>query len=208
MDSVLAFVASGVIFGLAAGVAPGPLLALVLAESMRHGTAGGVKVAVSPLITDPPIILLSLLLFTRITEPGPILGVVALAGGGVLLYLAAGTLKPPPAPAAGRSAGIGPLAKGVAANLGNPHPYLFWLLVGAPTLDRARTAGGLAAAGFLAGMYVCLIGAKMLLAVAAGRGRVRLDSRSYRLTLRVLAAALALLGIRSLWDGIRYLDLV
>ena len=57
-------------------------------------------------------------------------------------------------------------------------------------------------------MYVCLTGAKMLLAVAAGRGRVRLDSRTYRLTLRVLAAALALLGIRSLWDGIRYLGLV
>ena len=210
MDSALAFLASGVVFGLGAGFAPGPLLALVLAESVRHGTAGGVQVAVSPLVTDPPIILLSLLLFTRIAEPGPILGVVSLAGGGVLLYLAAGTLAPLPAPAAGRPSGararrFGSLARGVAANLVNPHPYLFWLVVGAPTLAQARAAGGLAAVGFVAGMYSCLVGAKVLTAVAAGRGRVRLGSRYQRPALRLLAAALALLGIRSLWEGVRYL---
>ena len=210
MDSALAFVASGVVFGLGAGFAPGPLLALVLAESVRHGTAGGVQVAVAPLVTDPPIILLSLLLFTRIAEPGPILGVVSLAGGGVLLYLAAGTLAPLPAPAAGRPSGagarrFGSLARGVAANLVNPHPYLFWLVVGAPTLAQARAAGGLAVVGFVAGMYSCLVGAKVLTAVAAGRGRARLDSRYHRPALRLLAAALALLGIRSLWEGVGYL---
>ena len=210
MDSALAFVASGVVFGLGAGFAPGPLLALVLAESMRHGTAGGVQVAVSPLVTDPPIILLSLLLFTRIAEPGPILGVVSLAGGGVLLYLAAGTLAPLPAPAAGQASGGGPrrfgsFARGVAGNLANPHPYLFWLVVGAPTLVQARAAGGIAAVGFVAAMYSCLVGAKALAAVAAGQGRVRLDSRYYRPALRLLAAALALLGGRSLWDGLQYL---
>lgn len=210
MDSALAFVASGVVFGLGAGFAPGPLLALVLAESVRHGTAGGLQVAVSPLVTDPLIILLSLLLFTTIAEPGPIVGVVSLAGGGVLLFLAAATLAPLPEPAAGPRSGSGPrrfgsFARGVAANLVNPHPYVFWLAVGAPTLVQARAAGGLAAVGFLAGMYSCLVGAKALTAVAAGRGRVRLDSRYYRLALRVLAAALALLGIRSLWAGLQYL---
>ena len=210
MDSALGFVASGVVFGLGAGFAPGPLLALVLAESMRHGTAGGVQVAVSPLATDPPIILLSLLLFTTIAEPGPIVGVVSLAGGGVLLYLAAGTLAPLPVPAAGQPTGAGPrrfgsFVRGAAANLVNPHPYVFWLVVGAPTLVQARAAGGLAAVGFLAGMYSCLVGAKVLAAVAAGRGRVRLDGRYHRPALRLLAAALALLGVRSLWAGLQYL---
>ena len=210
VDSTLGFVAAGVVFGLGAGFAPGPLLALVLAESMRHGTAGGLQVAVSPLVTDPPIILLALLLFTRIAEPGPIVGVVSLAGGGVLLYLAAGTLAPLPAPAVGGPAALGPrrfgsFARGVAANLVNPHPYLFWLVVGAPTLVQARAASGFAAVGFVAGMYSCLVGAKVLTALAAGRGRVRLDSRYYALALRLLAAALALLGVRSLWDGLQYL---
>lgn len=213
MDSALGFIAAGVAYGLGAGVAPGPLLALVLAESVRRGPAAGVQVAVAPLLTDPPIILLSLLLYVRIAEPGPLVGIVALAGGGVLLYLAAGILKPAPPlprPAAGPSSGtgprrFGPLGRGVAANLTNPHPYLFWLTVGAPTLARARGEGDLAAAGFLGGMYLCLVGAKVLAAVAAGRGRDRLGSRHQLLLLRVLAGSLVLLGARSLWDGLVYL---
>ena len=213
MDSALGFIAAGVAYGLGAGVAPGPLLALVLAESVRRGPAAGVQVAVAPLLTDPPVILLSLLLYVRIAEPGPLVGIVALAGGGVLLYLAAGILKPAPPlplplPAAGSPSGtgprrFGPLGRGVAANLTNPHPYLFWLTVGAPTL--ARGEGGLAAAGFLGGMYLCLVGAKVLAAVAAGRGRDRLASRSQLLLLRVLAGSLVLLGARSLWDGLGFL---
>lgn len=213
MDSALGFIAAGVAYGLGAGVAPGPLLALVLAESVRRGPAAGVQVAVAPLLTDPLIILLSLLLYVRIAEPGPLVGIVALAGGGVLLYLAAGILKPvPPLPrrAAGSPSGtrprrFGPLGRGVAANLTNPHPYLFWLTVGAPTLARARGEGDLAAAGFLGGMYLCLVGAKVLAAVAAGRGRDRLGSRYQLHLLRLLAGSLVLLGARSLWDGLVYL---
>ena len=212
MDSAVGFIASGVAFGLAAGFAPGPLLALVLAETLRRGTAGGVQVAVAPLLTDPLIILLAYLLYARIAEPGPLVGVVALAGGGVLLYLAADMLAPrslPPAPA-GAPSGTGlhrfaPLARGVAANLANPHPYLFWLTVGAPTLARARGEGDLAAAGFLGGMYLCLVGAKVLAAVAAGKGRDRLGSRLHVLVLRVLAGVLALLAVRSVWEGLGYL---
>ena len=213
MDSALGFIAAGVAYGLGGGVAPGPLLALVLAESVRRGPAAGVQVAVAPLLTDPPVILLSLLLYVRIAEPGPLVGIVALAGGGVLLYLAAGILKPAPPlprPAAGSPSGtgprrFGPLGRGVAANLTNPHPYLFWLTVGAPTLARARGEGDLAAAGFLGGMYLCLVGAKVLAAVAAGRGRDRLASRYQLLLLRVLAGSLVLLGARSLWDGLGFL---
>lgn len=213
MDSTAAFIAAGVAYGLGGGFAPGPLLALVLAESVRRGPAAGVQVALAPLLTDPPIILLSLLLYVRIAEPGPLVGIVALAGGGVLLYLAAGILALPgplPQPAAGSPFGagprrFGPLGRGVAANLANPHPYLFWLTVGAPTLVRARGEGDLAAAGFLGGMYLCLVGAKVLAAVAAGRGRDRLGSRYRLLLLRVLAGSLALLAVRSVWDGLVYL---
>lgn len=214
MDSTLGFVASGAAYGLAAGFAPGPLLALVLAESVRRGTAGGVQVAFAPLLTDPVIVLLALLAYTRIAEPGPLVGVVALAGAAVLLSLAAGMLAPqPPPPQAGpRPAAaahrFGPLARGLAANLSNPHPYLFWLTVGAPTLAQARASGGTAAAGFLAAMYCCLVGVKVFAAVAAGQGGKRLGGRRHVLALRLLAGVLVLLAVRSAWDGLGYLGFV
>ena len=46
----------GVVFGLAAGLMPGPLLALVIQQTLRHGPGEGIKVAAAPLLTDLPIV--------------------------------------------------------------------------------------------------------------------------------------------------------
>ena len=75
-------------------------------------------------------------------------------------------------------------------------------------LARARASGLPAATGFVAAMYCCLVGAKVLVAVAAGRGRDRLARHHHVLLLRVLAGVLALLGVRSLVDGLGYLGVV
>ena len=93
MDTSVTFTVSGIVFGLAAGFAPGPLLALVLVQSVQYGVTEGLKVAVSPLVSDPPIILFSLLIFTKAMTVDSILGVVALAGGSFLMYLAIKTVR-------------------------------------------------------------------------------------------------------------------
>ncbi|MBU0639122.1 MAG: hypothetical protein KKB50_09685 [Planctomycetes bacterium] len=54
------------------------------------------------------------------------------------------------------------------ANLLNPHPYLFWFVIGAPTLLRAWSASALGAVVFIVGLYACLIGAKVLVALLRG----------------------------------------
>jgi threonine/homoserine/homoserine lactone efflux protein len=54
--------ASGVLLGLSAGLSPGPMLALVLAQTLRRGPREGCKIALTPLVTDPPIILVTLAL--------------------------------------------------------------------------------------------------------------------------------------------------
>ena len=87
METTFSFVMSGVVFGLA----PGPLVALGLAHSVRYGGSAGCKVAVSPLVLDAPIILLCLLTFTRVAITDPMLGVVALAGSMFLIYMAVET---------------------------------------------------------------------------------------------------------------------
>ena len=53
-------------------------------------------------------------------------------------------------------------------------------------------------------MHGCLIGSKMLLAVAAGRSGGVLTSRLYVFTIRVLGAVLALFALLLLRDGLRY----
>jgi threonine/homoserine/homoserine lactone efflux protein len=68
MIEELGFLFSGIIFGLAAGISPGPLLALVFSETIKYGKKEGFKIAFAPLITDLPIVLFVLLILSRLTK--------------------------------------------------------------------------------------------------------------------------------------------
>jgi len=65
---VIAFLSAGVGLGLYAGFSPGPLLALIIAQTIRHGPKEGVKVAFAPIITDFPIILISTFLLVYLSN--------------------------------------------------------------------------------------------------------------------------------------------
>ena len=78
----------------------------------------------------------------------------------------------------------------MAANFANPHPYLFWATVGVPFLLETALAGAYCVVIFLAVFYGCIIGAKVLAAVLAGRFRQFLSSRAYRLFMAGLGLSL------------------
>jgi len=59
------------VLGVSAGFAPGPLLTLVISETLQHDIKSGVKVALAPIITDLPIIILS-----KLTNFHDILGII------------------------------------------------------------------------------------------------------------------------------------
>ena len=42
--------ASGMLLGFSAGLSPGPMLTLVLAQTLRHGSREGCKIALTPLL--------------------------------------------------------------------------------------------------------------------------------------------------------------
>ncbi len=73
----------GLTIGFSAGVSPGPLLALVVTTSLRHGRWAGFQVAASPLVTDLPIIILSLTVLNAV--PGRVIAAVGTAGAAVVL---------------------------------------------------------------------------------------------------------------------------
>ncbi|OPX60056.1 MAG: LysE type translocator [Methanobacterium sp. PtaB.Bin024] len=84
---------AGIILGLYSGLSPGPLLILVVSQTLKHGSTEGVKVAFAPLITDIPIILITLLLISLISRYNPILGVISIIGGIYLGYMAYESFK-------------------------------------------------------------------------------------------------------------------
>jgi threonine/homoserine/homoserine lactone efflux protein len=199
--------ASGILLGLSAGLAPGPLLALLLVQTLQHGAREGCKIALSPLITDTPIILLTLMLATKLSEIRPLLGMVSLAGGALVLYLAWDGFNPVRMSTAASAESPRSWFKGILTNLLNPHPWLFWLTVGAAALAKALTESQLAAVAFLCGFYVLLVGSKIVVALLVARSSEWLSGRPYLFVMRVLSVLLLFFAALLFREGCRYLGI-
>ncbi len=194
----------GLSLGLSAGLSPGPLLTLVITRTLGRGFGAGLRVALSPLITDAPIILITLLLFNAL--PPLLEGVVTAAGGLFLLYLGVETIRSArharlegqtAAPA--RDAHVD-LWHGALVNLLSPHPWLFWIAIGSPTLARAWEVGRPYALAFLLGFYTLLVGGKIAVAAAVASGRRFLTDKTYRGLLWGAGLLLCLFGALLLWQ--------
>lgn len=200
---MLAYLFIGISLGLSAGFAPGPLFAMVISQTARYGLREGVKAAMSPLITDLPIVALTVWLLANLAAYKPLLGAVSLVGGGFLAYLAYENMRVRAPTAETGAAQANSLAKGVAVNVLSPHPYLFWLTVGGPLMLTAYGQSLGQAAGFVAGFYASLVGAKVALAVAVSRSRRFFAGRAYVWLMRLLGLALAGFAWLLVRDGLR-----
>lgn len=199
---MMSYLGAGVILGCSAGFSPGPLFALVLSQTLRHGIREGCKVAFAPLVTDLPIILLTTLLLTQIARFKPLLGGVSFAGAAFLAWMAYGTYRSCRDHEIETKEEPKSLSRGILTNLLSPHPYLFWVAVGAPMVVKGWNASPVAAVAFLLGFYGCLVGAKLVLAVLVGRSRRFLAGRAYRVVMRSLAVMLLVFAGLLLRDGI------
>ena len=183
------------------------MLALVLAWTLRHGPREGCKIALTPLVTDAPIIAVALVLAAKLAELHWLLAIVSIAGGVFVLYLAWDSFRPA---RLGAEATVEPprsWIKGIFTNLLSPHPWLFWLTVGAAILAKAIAQSWLVAAAFLFGFYLLLVGSKVGVALMAGRSRDLLAGRPYRVAMRVLAVLLGVFALLLFREGLKLLAL-
>jgi len=199
---------SGMVLGLSAGLAPGPLMTLVISETLAHGRNQGFRVASAPLITDLPIVLLALFFLSKLSAFNMILGGLSLVGSAVILKMGAGHFFLGDIQAKETSPAPRSLAKGVVVNFLSPHPYLFWLTVGGPMTTRAWEHSLWAALGFICLFYLMLIGAKLGLALMASGSGKWLKGRVFLYAMRALGGLLCVLGLMLAWDGIRLMGLI
>ena len=166
------------------------------------------EVAAAPLITDLPIILVSTLVLTRLENFRPVLGSISLAGGLFVSYLAWGN-GPDQADRPGMVRDEpNSIRTGALVNAFSPHPYLFWLTVGAPMTVKGWGSGPGAALAFIAGFEVCLVGAKIALAVITGRSKRLLHGAAYGYLMRALGILLFLFALLLFRDGAQQLGLL
>jgi threonine/homoserine/homoserine lactone efflux protein len=207
-NGLAGLVASAAALGFWAGISPGPLLALVITETLRHGPGAGARVALSPLVTDLPIIVVTTLALAGMARADAALGAVSLAGAALLAWLAWEAFRAGPPEVDGAAGAARSLRKGVVTNLLNPHPYLFWLTVGAPLLLSAHAASGpLGPALYLAAFYVMIVAAKLGVALLTARSRRFLTGPAYRWLMRAMGLALLWFAVSFAHKGLELLGL-
>ena len=168
---MLHYLLIGTVLGLSAGLAPGPLLTLVISETLKHDIRAGIKVALAPVFTDLPIILLTLFVLSSLSDFDWILGIISLLGGLFVLHMGYDSMKTTGVELALDKAAPKSFFKGILTNILSPHPYLFWFSVGAPTMTKAMSISMASALVFIVSFYVLMVGTKAVLAIIVGRSK-------------------------------------
>ena len=189
---LLEYILPALTIGLSAGFAPGPMMMLSITETLNHGWRGGMKVALAPLITDAPIILLTVLVMGRFSTEPAFTGIISLAGAAYLLFLFYKTFFIKKEWQQDEQAKPQSLSRAVFTNFLNPNPYIFWSTIGAGFLLKGNTAQIIA---FLTVFYMLLVGGKMALAGIIHHGGRRLGQRVCGYIVRTAGAGLLVLAV-------------
>jgi len=196
---------AGLALGVAVASAPGPVQAVLLTEALRGGTARGFRALAGAHVTFG-LLLVCLALGLSVTPPsGPALRVLKVAGGALLLWLAAEAFRSghevDRAPARWRA--LPPAARGSLAVLLNSGAWLFLGAVASPLFATATQLGGTGGALFVA--VALMTGAAVgdgAVVLLGGIGLRRAGARVGWWVRRSLAALLAALGVWLLVSGV------
>ena len=194
-----ALVSAALIMGLGEGIKPGPLNTLVITETLQHDWRAGTKVAISPLITDAPIITISAWMWSQATSLSGVEAFMYLAGAAFLTWLGidgirstSPTFENLESPQDEHS-----LRRGVITNLLNPNPWMFWTLAGAPFMVAAWNQSPWMPFAYVIPFLSMLIGVKILIAVTFHRSKDWMSDGGLLWAIRV--SSLALLALAALF---------
>jgi threonine/homoserine/homoserine lactone efflux protein len=206
-DAAPALAAMGIGVGLAA--APGPVQAVLLAESVRGGPGRGFRALAGAHATFAALLLALAAGLSVATPRGAALRALEVAGGLLLVWLAVDGMRSPSGDGHGFGDGgsrraLPPSGRGALAIVLNPGGWIFLGAVASPLLARATARGGTSGAIVAALALVAGAAAGDACLVALGGVAVRRAREPARARVRIaLAVLLAGLGVWLFVTGVR-----
>lgn len=197
------YLLQGIGFGFAAASQPGPFQTFLISQALTRGWKRSLPGALAPLVSDGPIILLSILVLSQL--PDWVQRILYIAGGLFVLYLAYGAYKSwrdfdetisHPDLASHQT-----VLKAAMTNALSPGPYLFWMFVTGPILVegwRETPTHGLA---LLIGFYATMILSLAAIIIIFGAAS-KLGPKLNRTLLGISCIVLFGFGLYELWKGI------
>ena len=195
------FIGCGIAF--AAAIQPGPLQTFLLSSVVQKGWQRTLPASFSPLLSDGPVALLTLLVLNRIPET--MSRILQLAGGIFLVYLAWASYRrwrqqamtePDTNDSVPRT-----LVQAATVNILNPNPYLGSSLVLGPAVIAAWHQNPANALVLVLAFYATMVTVLALTILFFGTTSI-LGPGGRRVLILVSAVALALLGVYQIMAGV------
>jgi threonine/homoserine/homoserine lactone efflux protein len=182
--------------GIALAGAPGPVQAILLTESVRGGVARGMRALLGAFSTWGTLLLAVALGVSLAPPEGVVFGVLRLAGGLLLLWLAVDGFRADGTSGTDVRRGLPPFVRGSLAVSLNPGAWLFLGAVASPVFAKASSLGGtpnalLAAAALSAGT----VSGDLAVVLLGAYGMRRIGERRATIVRRGLALLLGALGV-------------
>ena len=186
LDLILGLALAGAAFGITEGIKPGPLLTMVIRETLSGGLRAGLWTAAAPIFTDGPLVIVSLFAAAWIaTNPSALL-LITVAGAIFLAQMGYECFGlEPPDVNADAPPPTGSFLRGAITNLLNPNVYVFWFLVGGPLMASAADEEILAPVAYAITFLVTIMLTKATIAYAVNRASGNISTTVYRRLLAI-----------------------
>ena len=197
------YLIQGIGFGFAAASQPGPFQTFLISQALTRGWKRALPGAFAPLLSDGPIILLSVLMLSQLPEW--VQQVMYIIGGLFILYLAYGTFKSwrdyDETIAYHELSSRQTIFKAAMTNALSPGAYIFWTLVTGPILMRGWREAPINGIGFLMGFYAAMIASLAAIIIIFGVAG-KFGNKFNRALLGISTIALFCFGLYQLWIGL------
>jgi threonine/homoserine/homoserine lactone efflux protein len=201
---MIQYLVIGVAYAFAAVVQPGPFQVFLLNNVLTKGWKRTLPAAFGPLISDLPVIVITLFLLNNV--PHRMISILQAAGGVFLLYLAYSSYRTwktfKEEKKADIHSGRTTFMKAVIVNLLNPNPLIGWSLVLGPLFLKGWHEAPVFGIVLVVSFYVTLVSGMIVTIIIFGTTG-KLSLRVNRLLIGISAIALACFGVYELWIGLQ-----
>ena len=202
-DLILGLALAGTTLGLVEGIKPGPLLTMVIKETLSGGLRAGIWTATAPIFTDGPLVIVSLFAAAWFATQPLALFTISLLGGFFLLKMGIDCFSiDPPTSEDLLIDTKGAFRRGILTNLLNPNVYVFWFLIGGPLMASAAEEEPLAPIAYALSFLISIILVKVFIAYLFDKTRGNISVKTYNLALSFCGFAMIIFAAGFIIQGI------
>ncbi len=210
MELVALFINSFIV-GFSGALMPGPLLAVGIAETPRHGWKTGPIISMGHAVAEVGVVVLLALGLAAITDRSPLVTDIISVVGGVALILMGTTMARDiwrgrvdyeGGKEAVRSGNRRLAGRGITASLSNPYWFVWWATTGLAFVVRSLEFGWIGPVVFYFGHVMSDFVWYSLVSVLLWQGRRLLIGKGLKALILLCAVFLMWLGVTFILDGV------